>query len=522
MKQYKINKLLFFLTTIFILNGCNDTNNPKSDTQIIENENIEVAIDKNSSTDDTNDTKTVITYSWKTGEWGQCIGECGSNNGIQYRNEACISSDNNSVVSNDMCVQSDKPEIFRQCIVSDCSNIAPVANAGEDMFVAEGVSVTLNASLSSDSDGNIVAYEWMEGTTLLSNDVSFSKFDFSVGEHTIVLSVTDDGGSVSSDSVVITIEAGLTNDSLRQLVDDYYDAFTIDSTSQTTIDLENQLINANTSNVTDMGSLFYDKENFNVDISNWDTSNVTDMSSMFYSASSFNQPIGSWNTSKVTNMNSMFSSASSFNQNIGSWDTSNVIDMGLMFVGARSFNQNISNWDTSKVTNMYFMFFVAVNFNQPIGKWDTSNVIDMSLMFVSARSFNQNIGSWDTSNVTNMSAMFSDADNFNQNIGSWDTSSVTNMSAMFSGADNFNQNIGSWNTSKVTYMSRMFASADNFNQNIGSWDTSNVTDMSYMFERADNFNQDISKWNVSNVTEYDSFDDYTSSEWTADKKPNFP
>ena len=37
-------------------------------------------------------------------------------------------------------------------------------------------------------------------------------------------------------------------------------------------------------------------------ISLWDTSNVTNMSSMFDGATNFNQDIGNWNTSNVTNM----------------------------------------------------------------------------------------------------------------------------------------------------------------------------------------------------------------------------
>jgi surface protein len=70
---------------------------------------------------------------------------------------------------------------------------------------------------------------------------------------------------------------------------------------------------------------------------------------MFYNASAFNQPLNSWNTSNVTNMNSMFSFASVFNQPLNSWNTSNVTDMSFMFSNASEFNQDISTWVVSSV-----------------------------------------------------------------------------------------------------------------------------------------------------------------------------
>ena len=107
-------------------------------------------------------------------------------------------------------------------------------------------------------------------------------------------------------------------------------------------------------------------------------------------------------TSQVTNMQSLFSNKNNFNQDISSWDTSNITDMGSMFSIAYTFNQDISNWATSNVTDMAGMFSEASAFNHFIGSWDTSNVTDMSNMFTYASNFNQDIGEWDVSNVTNM------------------------------------------------------------------------------------------------------------------------
>jgi surface protein len=315
-------------------------------------------------------------------------------------------------------------------------------------------------------------------------------------------------------------------------------------------------------------------------IGNWNTSNVTNMGSMFQSASAFNQNIGSWDTSNVTIMNNMFLSASTFNQNIGSWNVNKVttkpptgfstssaltvanspywylaldtisgtikttlttISSNPTFIQANlrgtlewfavvnntskanitSYAKGLSagitafttsgnvvpfnNIVTTLVTDMSSLFTSASAFNQNIGSWDTSKVTTMSNMFIGARAFNQLIGSWNTSNVTNMSGMFYNAPVFNQNIGSWNTSNVTTMGYMFAGALAFNQNIGSWNTSKVTDMSSMFDSASVFNQNIGSWDTSKVTTMIGMFSGASAFNNNgsttIGSWNTTNVTD---------------------
>jgi len=117
-----------------------------------------------------------------------------------------------------------------------------------------------------------------------------------------------------------------------------------------------------------------------------DTSNVTDMSSMFYGSKSFNQKL-KWDTKNVTDMSNMFCGTLKFNEKLKFSDTSNVIDMSSMFCGAISFNQEL-NFDTSNVTNMAGMFYGATSFNQSL-KWDTKLVVNMSYMFCNAKSFNK-------------------------------------------------------------------------------------------------------------------------------------
>lgn len=52
---------------------------------------------------------------------------------------------------------------------------------------------------------------------------------------------------------------------------------------------------------------------------------------MFGWATNFNQPIGNWNTSNVKEMGQMFFNAKTFDQDLSAWDVSNVENMYGMF-----------------------------------------------------------------------------------------------------------------------------------------------------------------------------------------------
>lgn len=130
------------------------------------------------------------------------------------------------------------------------------------------------------------------------------------------------------------------------------------------------------SGVTDMSFLFdgLDVRNIkirNIKIDKWDTSNVTNMRSMFSGARYFNRPLSAWNTSNVTNMEGMFFLAESFNGDPSAWDVSNVTNMRQMFYWATSFNQPLSAWNTSNVTNKQYMLCGATSFNEGRKKSDT-------------------------------------------------------------------------------------------------------------------------------------------------------
>ena len=230
------------------------------------------------------------------------------------------------------------------------------------------------------------------------------------------------------------------------------------------------LFSFDTSNVTDMSSMFEDMYGFtSLDVSNFDTSNVTDMSSMFKSTwrlTSLN--LLNFNTSKVKKMNSMFEGSSLPSLNLSSFDTSKVTDMNKMF------------YYMSKITSL------------DLSNFDTANVIDMSQMFSSTFKLTSlNLSSFNTSNVTNMRSMFSYASKITSlDLSNFDTANVTDMSRMFFDIqDLVSLDISNFDITKTTNVDSMFSLRDddaykdrlekiyvNNDFNIGS-----ITDSSNMF-----------------------------------------
>jgi len=144
-------------------------------------------------------------------------------------------------------------------------------------------------------------------------------------------------------------------------------------------------------------------------IDKWDTSDVTDMSELFWNKKEYNDvtaDLSKWDVSKVTNMRFMFLSANSFNSDLSKWDVSNVTNMNGMFWRASSFDSDISNWNVSKVTGMKSMFEGAKSFNSDISQWDIHRVKNTSWMFHGTTSFNQKL-CWDMSHVNQMGSMIS-------------------------------------------------------------------------------------------------------------------
>ena len=88
-------------------------------------------------------------------------------------------------------------------------NAPPVADAGLDQEVTDddgdgSETVTLDGSASSDADGTIVSWVWREDDAEIAAGET-APVTLAVGEHTITLIVTDNGGATGSDTVVVNV-----------------------------------------------------------------------------------------------------------------------------------------------------------------------------------------------------------------------------------------------------------------------------------------------------------------------------
>ena len=278
--------------------------------------------------------------------------------------------------------------------------------------------------------------------------------------------------------------------------------------------LEIDLSNFDTSEATNMSSMFYGMSNLtSLNLSNFDTSQVTNMDLMFSRMSSLTSlNLSNFDTSKVTNMSDMFNSMPNLTSlNLSNFNTSQVTNMGLMFYGLSSLTSlDLSNFDTSKVTNMGNMFSSMTSLTSlNLSNFNTSQVTDMSFMFYGmSNPTSLDLSNFDTSKVTNMSFMFYGMRNLTAlNLSNFNTSQVTNMGGMFYSMPSLTAlNLSHFDTSKVTDMHFMFRDTSSLTSlDLSNFDTSKVTDMNNMFRNMSSITSlDLSHFDTSKVTDMEN------------------
>ena len=347
------------------------------------------------------------------------------------------------------------------------------------------------------------------------------------------------------------------------------------------------------STVTNLNNIFYcsalNTDTFLPDITGWDTTNVTQMNSMFTNTAKFNQNITGWNTANVTDMGNILNNAREFNQNLGRWSIPKVQNMASALshsgLSPANFHSSLYNWSKQPVqknvtlgadglvaynsglagintlaysygwniegeqilaTQLTYNITVPntiVTFNLSILSgtvtiyWgDALNTIYpistsgfVSFIYLYTGTYNviidgtlSGFGVVPGSGISTLSGAqyLTAVTNFGQPgltycnfIGSSNLTSVpatipttlTNFYAMFSGCTYLNDaNISAWDVSSVTTMDYLFNGAASFNQDISGWNVGNVTSMNSTFCGAYAFNKPLGQWNTSNVTNMSS------------------
>ncbi|EPA0803479.1 immunoglobulin-like domain-containing protein [Enterococcus hirae] len=273
-----------------------------------------------------------------------------------------------------------------------------------------------------------------------------------------------------------------------------------------------------TSNVTDMGYMFYGMSSVtSLDLSSFDTSKVTSMKSMFHNTplkklilgDTFKFVGADGKNASLTSAwmredgKGTFYSAADFMKNYGTgdltagtyvsvetdtWGTSPYTfdeNTGVLTIGAGELSGAAeSPWNSDKVDIKAIKKIVLAGkvvapenanllFTGNSTRGNLANVTEI-----------EGLSQLDTSNVTSMESMFQGMSSVTSlDLSGFDTSNVTDMRYMFYDMSNLtNLDLSNFNTSKVTDMASMFSSMGSITSlDVSSFDTSKVTDMSDMF-----------------------------------------
>ena len=212
----------------------------------------------------------------------------------------------------------------------------------------------------------------------------------------------------------------------------------------------------------DCKSMFASVDYEKIDLTPFDSSKVTstyDMFSNLYGTKEID--FSKFNTSNVTNMGRMFYKNSTPKLNLSNFDTRNVIYMNAMFMEAWGIEElNLSNFDTSNVWFMGNMFKNTHKLkNLDVHHFNTQKVKHMQYMFYGSGATSLDLSHFDTSKVEDMSKMFAEMANITElDLSNFNTSNVKDMSRMFDHtAELRTLDLSNFNTSKVTDFSKMFA-----------------------------------------------------------------
>ncbi|MFM1767857.1 MAG: hypothetical protein RJA22_386 [Verrucomicrobiota bacterium] len=110
-----------------------------------------------------------------------------------------------TVVATDTVGNQSAPSAPVVVTMPNCNNLPPVARAGGDRTVTEGVELVLDGTQSYDPDGSLAAYEWDLGDGTSATGAMVTHVFARPGSYLATLRVTDSAGASAADSVVVTV-----------------------------------------------------------------------------------------------------------------------------------------------------------------------------------------------------------------------------------------------------------------------------------------------------------------------------
>ncbi len=155
-----------------------------------------IALDGSGSSDSDG---TIVSYEWLDGSTSLATGETASITLAEGVYQLTL-----EVTDDDGDTDTDQVQVT--VTAAPVPNVAPTADAGSDQSVQVGDTISLDGSGSSDSDGTIVSYEWLDGSTSLATGETAS-ITLAEGVYQLTLEVTDDDGDTDTDQVQVTVTA---------------------------------------------------------------------------------------------------------------------------------------------------------------------------------------------------------------------------------------------------------------------------------------------------------------------------
>ena len=157
-----------------------------------------------SSTSCTASTCPVITYTWNTGDWGQCSGECGTNNSSKSRVVNCLSSEG-SEVSDSNCTDS-KPSESTSCTSSTCPVAATFTNHTGIVYLPNVLVSSQPYEVYLGLDNETACFK-LNGYTMLNTRIDDSPSTFNTSTRLLHIPSIE----VNSEKVSATFEQSLSN-----------------------------------------------------------------------------------------------------------------------------------------------------------------------------------------------------------------------------------------------------------------------------------------------------------------------